>query len=250
MRPRAMRQSSPGRPKVWSPCACVTKILSTSAGRTMQRCSWTCVPSPVSKSQKESFTCVGNGAAQASPAGSPEGRFQRQTMLQAIPSFGQPRPISRLGRAGRLYRLVFLQGRARAARGQRHCGRAMGCTRHCQGSSSRRRLRCCRARSFGPPAGRSTRRPAAAAKKGHWVRPASLAAPPQVLQHPLDAERSDQLGLRPLPPRARREQCRLLRAVAQAQAAHRPTQAAPAVRHVAPGAKPPRALVPGQPWCQ
>ena len=146
--------------------------------------------------------------------------------------------------------LVFLQGRARAARGQRRCGRAMGCTRHCQGSSSRRRLRCCRARSFGPPAGRSTRRPAAAAKKGHWVRPASLAAPPQVLQHPLDAERSDQLGLRPLPPRARREQCRLLRAVAQAQAAHRPTQAAPAVRHVAPDAKPPRALVPGQPWCQ
>ena len=119
MRPRAMRQSSPGRPKVWSPCACVTKILSTSAGRTMQRCSWTCVPSPVSKSQKESFTCVGNGAAQASPAGSPEGRFQRQTMLQAIPSFGQPRPISRLGRAGRLYRpCFFTRPRTRSARAE------------------------------------------------------------------------------------------------------------------------------------
>ena len=34
------------------------------------------------------------------PAGSPEASFQRQIVLQAAPSFGRPRPLSRLVRAG------------------------------------------------------------------------------------------------------------------------------------------------------
>ena len=173
---------------------------------------------------------------------------------QAAPGFGPPRPISPWRRARRPRGPCFPQGRARAARGRMRCGRATGCTRRCPGSSSRRRRRCCRARSFGRPAGRSKRRPAAAATKGHCVRPASLAAPPQALRPLPDAERSGQRGPRPLPPRAWRGQCPLRWAVAQAhaQAAHRPTQAAPVVvvaaelRH----AKPPRASVPVRPWCQ
>ena len=163
---------------------------------------------------------------------------------QAAPGFGPPRLISPWHRAGRPRGPCFPQGRARAARGRTRCGRATGCTRRCPGSSSRRRRRCCRARSFEWPAGRSKRRPAAAATMGHCVRPASLAGPPQGLRPPPDAERSGQR----VPPRASRGQCRLRWAVAHAhsQAAHRPMQAAPVARD----AKPPRALVPAQPWCQ
>ena len=150
---------------------------------------------------------VGNKPAQASASWLSGGDLQRQIVLQAAPSFGQPRPISCLGRAGRPYGPCFPQGSARAAQGRTRCGRATGCTRRCPGSSSRRPRRCCRARSFGPPAGRSKRRPAAAVTMGNWVpaQSASLAAPPQVLRRPLDAERSDQRGPRPLPPGAWRE---------------------------------------------
>eukprot|EP00964_Phaeocystis_antarctica_P127600 scaffold91265_cov65-Phaeocystis_antarctica.AAC.2 len=38
------------------------------------------------------------------------GCLQRQIMPQAVPNFGQPRPISRLGRAGRPYRACFDTG--------------------------------------------------------------------------------------------------------------------------------------------
>eukprot|EP00964_Phaeocystis_antarctica_P059774 scaffold35536_cov47-Phaeocystis_antarctica.AAC.3 len=41
------------------------------------------------------------------PAGSPEAPFRDRSCLSAAPSFGQPRPISRLGRAGRPYRPCF-----------------------------------------------------------------------------------------------------------------------------------------------
>ena len=47
------------------------------------------------------------------PAGSPEAAtFQRQTTPQAAPSFGQPQPISRLGRLGRPSRPCLPQGGA------------------------------------------------------------------------------------------------------------------------------------------
>ena len=50
------------------------------------------------------------------PAGSVSGGFsQRQSMPQAAPSSGQPRPIRRLGRAGRAYRPC--------SRNRRTCGR-------------------------------------------------------------------------------------------------------------------------------
>ena len=192
------------------------------------------------------------------PAGSPEAYFSARYGAPGCPELRPASANQPCGPRwpGRPHRPWSPQAPARAARGRRRCGRATGCTRRCLGSSSRRPRRCCRARSFGPLAGRSKRRPAAAATKGHWAQSASLAAPPQVLRRPLDAEKSDQRGPRPLPPWAWLWQCRLRRAVAQAQAAHRPTQAAPVVtvaaelRHVAPDAKPPRALVPSQPWCQ
>eukprot|EP00964_Phaeocystis_antarctica_P057212 scaffold33833_cov49-Phaeocystis_antarctica.AAC.1 len=38
---------------------------------------------------------------------SPEAPFRDRSCLRAAPSFGQPRPISRLGRAGRPYRPCF-----------------------------------------------------------------------------------------------------------------------------------------------
>ena len=49
-------------------------------------------------------TCVENEVAQASASWHSGGCSQRQITPQAAPSFGQPRPISRLGRADRLHR--------------------------------------------------------------------------------------------------------------------------------------------------
>eukprot|EP00964_Phaeocystis_antarctica_P078117 scaffold48578_cov55-Phaeocystis_antarctica.AAC.1 len=48
-------------------------------------------------------TYVENKAAQTSASWLSGGPFQRQIVPQTAPSFGQPRPISRLGRAGRPY---------------------------------------------------------------------------------------------------------------------------------------------------
>ena len=44
--------------------------------------------------------CVGNTLAQTSASWRPRGLLQRQSVLQAARSFGQPRPLSRSGRAG------------------------------------------------------------------------------------------------------------------------------------------------------
>ena len=52
-------------------------------------------------------TYVGNKAAQTSASWLSGGPFQRQVVPQAAPSIGRPRPTSRLGRAGRPYRLCF-----------------------------------------------------------------------------------------------------------------------------------------------
>ena len=54
-----------------------------------------------------SCLCVENKAAQTSASWLSGGPFQRKIVPQAAPSFGQPRPISRLGRAGRPYRPCF-----------------------------------------------------------------------------------------------------------------------------------------------
>ena len=48
-----------------------------------------------------------NKAAQTSASWLSGGPFQRQIVPQAALSFGQPRPISRFGRAGRPYRPCF-----------------------------------------------------------------------------------------------------------------------------------------------
>ena len=48
-----------------------------------------------------------NEGAQTSANWLSGGPFQRQLVPQATLSFGQPRPISRLGRAGRPYRPCF-----------------------------------------------------------------------------------------------------------------------------------------------
>eukprot|EP00964_Phaeocystis_antarctica_P021830 scaffold12121_cov57-Phaeocystis_antarctica.AAC.4 len=45
--------------------------------------------------------------AQTAASWRPGGLCQHQVVLQAAPTFGQPRPISRLGRAGRPYRPCF-----------------------------------------------------------------------------------------------------------------------------------------------
>ena len=55
---------------------------------------------------------VENKAAQTSASWLSGGPFQGQTVPQAALSFGQPRPISRLGRAGRPYRPCFSHRRA------------------------------------------------------------------------------------------------------------------------------------------
>eukprot|EP00964_Phaeocystis_antarctica_P042077 scaffold24096_cov64-Phaeocystis_antarctica.AAC.1 len=54
-----------------------------------------------------------NKVAQASASWLSEGCFQRQAMPQAAPGFGQPRPMSRLGRAGQPYRPWFRHRPAR-----------------------------------------------------------------------------------------------------------------------------------------
>ena len=54
----------------------------------------------MSEPPHESSTCVESKAAQTSASWLSEGPSQRQIVPQAAPSFGQPRPISRLGRAG------------------------------------------------------------------------------------------------------------------------------------------------------
>jgi hypothetical protein len=121
LRPRAMRQSSPGRPKVWSPCACVTKILSTIAGRTMQRCSWICVPSPVSKSQKESFTYMWETSRlRPRPAGSPEATFSARSCSRL------PRASASLGQSAAWAALAAHMGRVshKVPHAQRKGGRA------------------------------------------------------------------------------------------------------------------------------
>mmetsp|Transcript_11946 Transcript_11946/g.32221 ORF Transcript_11946/g.32221 Transcript_11946/m.32221 type:complete len:205 (-) Transcript_11946:717-1331(-) len=50
-----IRQSTPASPKVWSPCACVTKIFSMREGRTPERCKLIWVPSPASNIQNAPF---------------------------------------------------------------------------------------------------------------------------------------------------------------------------------------------------
>eukprot|EP00964_Phaeocystis_antarctica_P045252 scaffold26038_cov65-Phaeocystis_antarctica.AAC.2 len=69
---------------------------------------------------------VENKAAQASANWLSGGPFQGQTVPQAALSFGQPRPISRFGGAGRPYRPCFSH-RLRARRLVEHVGRARLC---------------------------------------------------------------------------------------------------------------------------
>ena len=52
-------------------------------------------------------TYVENKGAQTSASWLSGGFFQRQLVPKATPGFGQPRPISRLGRAGRPYLPCF-----------------------------------------------------------------------------------------------------------------------------------------------
>eukprot|EP00964_Phaeocystis_antarctica_P116595 scaffold80532_cov64-Phaeocystis_antarctica.AAC.3 len=64
-----------------------------------------------------SSTYVENKGGQTSASWLSGGPFQRQAVPQATPSFGQPRPISRLGRAGRPYRPCFPHSPPRAPPG-------------------------------------------------------------------------------------------------------------------------------------
>ena len=67
---------------------------------------------------------VANSAARASASWLSGGVSQRQSMPQAARSFGQPRPISRLGRAGRPIGLFYtgLAGRVSRHYGSTHYG--------------------------------------------------------------------------------------------------------------------------------
>ena len=58
-------------------------------------------------------TCVGSKGGQTSASWLSGGLSQRQIVRQAAPSFGQPRPISRLGRAGTQATLGVLATRRR-----------------------------------------------------------------------------------------------------------------------------------------
>eukprot|EP00964_Phaeocystis_antarctica_P121362 scaffold85027_cov69-Phaeocystis_antarctica.AAC.3 len=62
--------------------------------------------------------------AQTSASWLSGGLFRRQSTPQAAPSFGQPRPTSRLGRAGRPYRACFPHGRGRPRGHAGHARRA------------------------------------------------------------------------------------------------------------------------------
>ena len=62
--------------------------------------------------QPQPLAYVGNKGAQTSASWLSGGPFQRQIVPQAPPSFGQPRPTSRLGRAGRPYRPCFPHSRS------------------------------------------------------------------------------------------------------------------------------------------
>ena len=58
---------------------------------------------------EKASACVENSWLSLRPAGSSGGCFQHQLPPQAAPSFGQPRPISRVCRAGRPYRAACTQ---------------------------------------------------------------------------------------------------------------------------------------------
>ena len=62
---------------------------------------------PLGSLDNIALTYVENKAPQTSASWLSGGPFQCQIVPQAAPSFGQPRPISRLGRAGRPYRPCF-----------------------------------------------------------------------------------------------------------------------------------------------
>ena len=90
--------------------------LSTTLFVRARRIIWpTSVPAPMSESSSSSSgrKQAENKVAQASASWLFGGCFQRQAMPQAAPGFGQPRPMSRLGRAGRPYRPWFRRGPAR-----------------------------------------------------------------------------------------------------------------------------------------
>ena len=61
----------------------------------------------LARDKKGVTASVENKLAQPSASWRSGGCLQRQIMPQAVPNFGQPRPISRSGRAGRPYRACF-----------------------------------------------------------------------------------------------------------------------------------------------